>query len=146
MAIVRWKPLNDIMGVQDEINRAFDDFWRLGRRGGIAPAGWWPPVDIKESEEEFRLVAELPGLTKDDVKLSFTENVLTLRGEKKTELENEKDSWHQVERSFGAFERNFHLSCPVDPGKVKAQFENGVLTVTLPKAENAKPREIPIDK
>ncbi len=146
MAVVRWRPLNDMVTVQDEINRAFDDFWRHSRRGGLAaPEAWWPAVDIRENENEFRLVAELPGLTKDDVKISYTDNVLTLRGEKKSETREENENWHQVERSFGAFERSFHLTTPVDPAKVKARFENGVLTVTLPKAENARPREIEID-
>ena len=144
MSIVRWRPFNDLVGIQDEINRAFEDFWRQSSRGLTARGAWWPAVDVVETEGEFKVIAELPGMKKEDVKISLTDNVLTLRGEKKMEKEENNDNWHQVERSYGAFERSFHLTCPVDASKVKARFDNGVLTVVLPKSEEAKPREIEI--
>ena len=90
-------------------------------------------------------MAELPGLKRDHVKISLTDNVLTLRGEKKSEQDRETGSWHQVERAYGVFERSFQLTCPVDASKVKAKFEDGVLTITLPKSEESRPREISIE-
>lgn len=144
MALVRWRPMNDLMSIQDEINRAFDEAWR-GRSHPAAAGMWWPAVDLTENKNEFKVVAELPGMKREDVKIALTENVLTVRGEKRARKEEENESWHQVERSYGSFERSFQLTCPVEPGKVKARFEDGVLTVTLPKSEASKPREIDIE-
>ena len=84
-------------------------------------------------------------LGKDDVKISLTEGLLTIRGEKKTETRRDSENWHRVERSYGSFERSFRLAAPVDAGKVKARYDNGILTVFVPKAEEAKPREIAIE-
>ncbi len=145
MALVRWRPMSDLVSIQDEINRAFDEVWRGGRPAGAAPRGWYPAVDLKENESEFKLVAELPGLKRDDVRISLTDNVITLRGEKRAERESDNDNWHQIERSYGTFERSFQLGCPVDTDKIKARFEDGVLTVVLPKSEESRPREIDID-
>jgi HSP20 family protein len=145
MALVRWRPMSDLMSIQDEINRAFDEVWRGHGQRVTASSMWWPAVDLTESKNEFKLVAELPGMKRGDVKISLTENVLTLRGEKRARKEEENESWHQVERTYGSFERSFQLTCPVDPAKVKARFEDGVLTVVLPKSEESKPREIDIE-
>jgi len=82
---------------------------------------------------------------KDDVKISLTDNVLTLRGEKKNEVRNEKDNWHTVERNYGMFERRFQLGTPVNGEKIAAKYADGILTVTMPKVEEARPREIKID-
>ena len=145
MTLVRWRPLRDIAGVQDEINRAFDDLWRQSRQTDPRGGTWWPSVDLMENETEFKVVAELPGMKRDDIKLSITENLLTVRGEKKVHTEEKNETWHQVERSYGSFERAFQLSWPGDAGRVKAHFEDGVLAVTLPKSEASRPREISID-
>lgn len=147
MAIVHWRPMGDLVTVQDEMNRVFEDLWRRSPRSGSpgSAAAWWPSIDVQETQGEFRLVAELPGLKRDHVKISLTDNVLTLRGEKKSEQDRETGSWHQVERAYGVFERSFQLTCPVDASKVKAKFEDGVLTITLPKSEESRPREISIE-
>lgn len=147
MAIVRWRPMGDLITMQDEMNRVFDDLWRRGpRSGSLSPTGaWWPSIDVKETQNEFRIVAELPGLKRDDVKISLTDNVLTLRGEKKSEQDRGEENWHQVERAYGVFERSFQLTCPVDASKVKAKFEDGVLTISMPKSEESRPREISIE-
>jgi len=144
MALVRWRPMNDLLSIQNEINRAFDEAWR-GRTPTPATGLYWPAVDVTENKNEFKLVAELPGMKREDVKISLTENVLTLRGEKRARKEEENESWHQVERTYGSFERSFQLTCPVDASKVKARFEDGVLTVLLPKSEESRPREIDIE-
>jgi HSP20 family protein len=147
MAIVRWRPMGDLITMQDEMNRVFEDLWRRSPRSGppTSATSWWPSIDVKETQNEFRLLAELPGLKRDDVKISLTDDVLTLRGEKRSEQERENESWHQVERAYGVFERSFQLTCPVDASKVKAKFEDGMLTITLPKSEESRPREINIE-
>jgi len=144
MTLVRWKPLNDMMGLQHEINRVFDDVWRDRALGAPATA-WYPAVDLIENHDEYRLVAELPGLKRDQVKITFSDNVVTLRGEKKSEKEEKREEWHVVERSYGTFERSFHLAAPIKPDQVRARFEDGVLTVTLPKSEESRAREIQIE-
>lgn len=144
MSLVRWRPFEDLVSWQDEMNRAFDDaVLRSPRLRTVR--GWFPPVDLMENENEFRLVAELPGMGRDDVKISLTDSVLTLRGEKKTEKEETKHNWHHVERSYGAFERSFQLTSPVDSQKISAKFKDGVLTVVLPKSEESRPRDIQIE-
>jgi len=144
MTLVRWRPAGDVVNLHDEMNRLFDEVWRRSQlRSGTA--AWVPPVDLMENEAEFRLVAELPGIPREDVKISLTDNILTLRGEKRTQAEEKNESWHHVERSYGSFERSFNLVSPVDAAKVKAKFENGLLIVTLPKSEESRPREIRIE-
>jgi HSP20 family protein len=145
MTLVRWRPMGDMVSMQDEMNRTLEDLWRRALTRSGAGAGWIPPVDLLENENEFKLVAELPGMSRDDVKISLTDNILTLRGEKKAQSEETEQNWHHVERSYGTFERTFHLTNAVDASKVKAKFDNGVLTVQLPKVEEARPREIRID-
>jgi HSP20 family protein len=142
MTLVRWKPLNEMVSLQSEINRVFDDVWR---ERSAAPRAWYPAVDLVENPDEFRLVAELPGLTRDQVKITFSDNIVTLRGEKRSAKEEKREEWHVVERSYGAFERSFHLNAPIKPDQVRARFEDGVLTVTLPKSEESRAREIQIE-
>ena len=90
------------------------------------------------------MVAEIPGVAAEDVKISLENNLLTLRGEKKQQAEEKSERVHRYERSYGAFERTFALPTSVDPEKIDAQYSQGVLTVTIPKAERARPREIPV--
>ena len=140
MAMVRWRPMNEL----DDMSRLFDEMWRRSLRPQAGGA-WYPAIDVKENENEYKLVAELPGMTKDDVKISVTDNIVTIRGEKKASHEEQNENWHQVERTYGAFERSFTLGTAVNASNVKARFESGVLTVILPKSEEARPREIRID-
>ena len=105
---------------------------------------WQPIVDLRETEEEFVLEAELPGMSKDDVKLTLEEGVLTLSGERKLESENEGKALRRLERRFGSFTRSFSLPRDIAGDKVKASFDNGLLRVTVPKSEQRKPRSIKI--
>jgi HSP20 family protein len=143
MTLVRWKPFADVPTFHNHISRLFDDAWQ--RSGVTEPGSWYPGVDIAETEDEFKLMAELPGLTRDDVKITLNDNVITLRGTKQSETKSKEDNWSHVERTYGAFERSFRLGGPVDKSKVRARFENGVLTVVLPKSEESRSREINID-
>ena len=122
-------------------NRLFDE-WPLTQRDlhTVIPA-----IDLTEVDDNFSVRAELPGLTAEDIELSVMDDVLTVSGEKKIEKQAEA-KYHHTERQWGKFKREIHLSAPVDADKVVASFSNGVLTVTLPKSDNAKPRTIKITK
>jgi HSP20 family protein len=112
--------------------------------GSTITAAWYPACDVFEDKEAVKIVAELPGVQPDAVKISIENNVLTIRGEKKQQAEERNERVHRYERSYGMFERSFALPSTIDPDKIHAGYENGVLTVTVPKAERARPREIAI--
>ena len=107
-------------------------------------ANWMPPVDVIEEKEGIRLVAELPGVKPEDVKITMENNVLLLRGEKKKEIEQKDERVHRFERNYGMFERSFTLPTTIDAGKIVATYHEGVLTVVLPKSEAAKPKQIAV--
>jgi len=107
-------------------------------------AAWQPVVDIFEEPDAIRLVAEVPGVRPDDVKISVEGNLLTVRGVKEQVAENKAEKVHRYERTYGAFERSFTLAASIDPNKIKATYALGVLTITLPKAETVKPRKVQI--
>jgi HSP20 family protein len=149
MAIVRWEPFRDLVGLQERMNRLFQDSYRgVGREAGeddwALGGSWAPAVDIFEHEGNIVLKAELPGVDSKDVDIMVENNVLTLRGERKFDSEVKRESYHRVERSYGAFSRSFTLPTVVDTDKIKAEFKEGVLRVTLPKREEAKPKQISI--
>jgi HSP20 family protein len=140
----RFAPANDLLGVH-RLNALLDEAftgWPVGN--GVATSAWLPSVDVFEDKESLKIVAELPGLKPEDVKITLENSTLTLRGEKKQVAEEKTERVHRYERSYGSFERSFSLPNTVDADKVAASFENGVLTITLPKAEKAKPREIAV--
>jgi HSP20 family protein len=110
-----------------------------------AASSWMPPVDIFEGTDEIRIQAEVPGVRPEDVKISVEDNVLTVQGTKQQAAERDTGPVHRYERTYGSFERSFTLPTTVDATKVTAGYENGVLTVTLPKAERAKPRQIQVE-
>jgi HSP20 family protein len=119
-------------------------------QGGIQDTGarrrdaWTPPVDMYEGDEAFTLKAELPGFSKDDVQVEIKDNRLTLKGERKRETDVKEAQHHRVERVYGAFQRSIKLPAVVDAEKAEAVFKDGVLKLTLPKAEKAKPKQISI--
>jgi HSP20 family protein len=127
--------------LQDEMSRAFDD--RLVGRSGES-VGWTPACDIYEDGDNVMLRFDLAGVEPKDVDIRFENGVLTLRGERKLEREETKDNYHRIEVSYGAFTRSFSLPATVDAEKIKADSKNGVLTVTLPKKLEAKPRAIAV--
>ena len=142
MAIVRWDPFRDVFTLQKSINRMFDD--TFSRVSGISGTRY-PRVDITETKEALKLNAELPGVNKDDVKISITQNVLTISGERKAPELSEECCSLRNERHFGAFERGIELPVAVDTDKVEASFKDGILTVTLSKQEEVKPKEIQVE-
>jgi HSP20 family protein len=112
--------------------------------GGAITSAWHPAVDVFEGKDAVKIVAELPGVKAEDVKLSLENNLLTIRGEKKQEAEVGNERVHRYERSYGTFERAFVLPSTVDGEKISAEYRDGILTVSVPKSERARPREIPV--
>jgi len=151
MAIVRWEPFRDLFSLQDRMNRLFDESYRGTNRGAndadewALGGSWAPAVDIYEQDGNIVMKAELPGVDPKSVDIRLENNTLTLQGERKLDKEVKQDSYHRVERSYGAFSRSFTLPSVVDQGSIKAESKDGVLKLTLPKREEAKPRQIQIN-
>lgn len=143
--LMRWSP-PDLF--RSRMSRLFDESFNefLAPVSGSEELGgkWLPPVDVRETDEALTLTAEVPGLGKDDVNVTVENNVLTINGERRFEKDAEKEGYHRIERAYGTFTRSFTLPANVESDKAKASFENGVLTISLPKAEEAKPRKIAI--
>jgi len=146
MAIVRFEPFRELISLQDRMNRLFNESYRSqGSEDDWALGGTWAPaVDIYEHENNIVIKAELPGVDPKDVDIRLENNTLTLSGERKFDNEVKKENYHRVERAYGAFTRSFTLPTVVDQGSIKAEFKDGVLRVTLPKREEAKPKQIQI--
>jgi HSP20 family protein len=146
MAIVRWSPFRGMVSLQDGMNSIFDEFFgRVPSRVEPEEGAWSPSVDISENNNAITINAEIPGMSKEDIKINIQDNTMTLKGEKKQEKEEKDANYHRVERSYGAFMRSFTLPTPVQADKVKASYKNGVLRIVLPKSEEVKPKEIPIE-
>ncbi len=148
MTLIKWSPIRDlateIFDLQREINRMFDRFFRGFDEEEIAISTWSPRVDISETDDEYIVRAEVPGVSKDDIKVTIKDNVLTISGEKKQEKESKGENFHRVERVYGTFSRTFTLPGVVKVDKVEAKFKDGVLTIKLPKVEEAKAKEIEV--
>jgi HSP20 family protein len=147
MAIIRWRPMRDFMTVQDEMNRMFDRFFSREPWEGdesMSTAEWSPTVDISENKDEYFVSAELPGMKKEDVQITYANNVLRIEGERRKEEEKQDTNYHRVERLYGKFCRTFQVPTQIQADKIAADFKNGILTVHLPKAEEAKPKEVQI--
>jgi len=142
--VTRWNPAVAYLN-REPFARLFESFLNEAAQGEeVSNRNWVPPVDIQETEEGYRLQAELPGLTREDIDITLENNVLRLSGERKFERDVKKESFHRVERTYGTFSRAFSLPQQVNAEGVRAGFENGVLTILVPKAEQAKPRKISI--
>ena len=145
MTIMRYDPFRDLRTLQEEVNRLFStNMSRAFDDEGIGRGAWAPSVDIYENKDHIVLEAELPGMNQEDFDLSIENNLLTLRGERKFEKTDENDNYHRVERSYGAFTRSFTLPQTVSAEGATAEYNNGVLRVTLPKREETKARRIQV--
>jgi HSP20 family protein len=136
-----WTPFRELFAPGWRMPRFFEEMF--GPRGGRA-GRWAPAVDITEDDQKYVITAELPGTTKDDVHVEVHDNVMTIRGEKRSEREEKKEQSRWVERSYGSFSRSFTLPANAAADRVNASFKDGVLTVELPKVEAAKPKVIPV--
>ena len=138
-SVVRWNPIQDFSSVQDELNQLMRDVFV---RQPLAV--WQPPIDVEETPESYKVHLELPGMRLEDIKITLEDDRLTIRGEKSRTEEQKDATYHRLERVYGTFERSFSLTHAVKSDKIEATYRDGVLEVTVPKAEEAKPREIPI--
>jgi HSP20 family protein len=147
MALIRWEPARELNTIQNEMNRLFNTFFETSgtQGGGSAPAGRWiPAMDLVESGDDFVLRADLPGLSENDVNIELEDNVLTISGQRKAEHEERKEGYYRLERATGSFSRSLTLPEGVDPDKVRAHFDRGVLEVRIAKPEQRKPRKVTI--
>ena len=140
--LTRWDPLRELARVQEEMNRAFGDERSQFRAG--ESVGWTPACDIYEDGEEIVVRADLAGVDPADVEIRFENGVLTLKGERKLEKDDQRENYHRLEVSYGTFTRAFSLPATVDPEKIRAESKSGVLVVHLPKKPEAKPKSIQV--
>ena len=145
MNLVRWTPFGEISFLQNQMNRLFDSArqgWPAESANG--PINWSPAAGVHESDNELVVHIDLPGVDPKMVDVRVENNILSIRGERRFEGKNEKETFHRVERPHGVFARSFRLANAVDAAKISATYDNGVLTITLPKATNEKPKRIDI--
>jgi HSP20 family protein len=135
MELVPWKPYRELGALRQEMDDLFKSFRQ----------DWLPAMDVSETGENFIIKAELPGMEKEDVEISVSGNLLNLKGEKRKEKEEKSEHHHQIERYSGVFQRSFRFPGSIQIDKVKATFDKGILTITLPKAEEAKTKQIKIE-
>lgn len=148
MNLTKWNPLSELEAMSGRLNRIFG---RPALPGAteydmLKMVDWTPSVDVSETDKEFVIKAEIPGVKKDDVKVTIESGMLTIKGERKMEKEEKGKKFHRVERSYGSFVRSFRIPDGVDESKVKAEFKDGMMNVALPKSEKAKSKvlEIPV--
>jgi len=139
--VTRWNPFREIAEMQRQFDRAFDNVWsdtesRMSNN--------WMPIDVTETDDVYTVVADLPGLNADDIEVNFHDGVLTIHGEVKQKTNNDDDRVLVRERTYGKFSRQIRLPMHVDVDKIVAAYDDGVLTLELPKAESAKPRQIQV--
>jgi HSP20 family protein len=146
MSLTRWDPFREMVSLRDAMDRLFEEsFVRpLSSRTAGSDGGLTVPIDMYETEDNVVVTAPMPGLKPEDVDISITGNTLTVKGEFKAEKEGERGNWHFQERRYGRFHRSLSLPPNVDTEHVDATFEDGVLHITLPKTEEARPKQIPV--
>ena len=140
--LIRWEPAREMMSLRDAMDRLFDDAFT--RPLSLRDAWSVPAIDMYQTDDEIVVKASLPGIKPDEVQINVTGEVLTLKGEIKHEEDKKEKAWHIHEQRYGSFERSVALPTDVVADKAKAEFENGILTITLPKAEEVKPRTITV--
>lgn len=150
MAIVRWEPFSKSLSpwqgfetLRRRMERIFDEFLPMDSEE-VKQSRWLPVVDVSENNDHYTIHAELPGMSKKDVKITLQDDVLTISGEKNLDREEKNKTYHLLERAYGQFNRSFTLPSKVEADKIKADFKDGVLNITVPKAPEAKAKEIEI--
>jgi HSP20 family protein len=146
MALARWDPMREMMTMQGQMNRLFNEVFGRGggEEGGWTAGAWTPPVEIYDTDEALMVRVELPGVSKEDVHVEVHEHTLSLRGERTPDPSIQEGQYHRQERTYGPFQRTFRLPTPVETDKVQATYRDGLLELKLPKSEAAKPRRIAI--
>ena len=147
MDLIQWNPLREMVSLRERMNRLFDDSWFRtdGYGDDVAMGMWSPAVDMFAKDDHLVIKAELPGMEKKDINLHLKDGVLTLRGERKHENQVQDENFYRREMSYGKFVRTFSLPSDVDPDKINAEFQNGLLTIEVPKPEQHKPKQITVN-
>ncbi len=148
MTLARWNPFREMEEILDRVNRNMAGRPRLQgdtSQETMSTADWTPSVDISETDREYRIKAEIPGVEKEDVDVSINQGVLVIHGVRKSEKEEKDEKYHRVERAYGSFVRSFTLPDDVDDDGIDARFKGGMLFLTLKKSEKAKPKSIKIN-
>ena len=145
MDIMEWKPFREVSKLRNEMDRLWEDYFGSGRKA-FQPMGgtWMPSVDVSETADKIVVKAEIPGIDSKDIDISLSGDVLTIKGEKKTEREEKEENYHLVERGYGSFTRSLRLPVGVEADKIEASYKQGILTVTCPKKEEVKAKTIEI--
>ncbi len=143
-SLIRFSPPTEIRHLQREIDRLFDNFFPVRNTENGDNLAWSPRVDLSETDDAYVVHADVPGLKKDEIEINFQDGTLSVSGERRFEEKEEGQRFVRVERSYGRFYRAFTLPLTVNPEGITAHFEDGVLTVSVPKAEESKPRRIEI--
>ncbi len=144
MAITRWNPMRELMGVHDQLSRFFDDYWTRPGERETDYGTWAPAVDLREEDKRYVIEADMPGVKKEDIEINLENNVLSIRGERKFEGEVNKDTYHRIERAYGKFVRSFTLPARVAADRITATHKDGILEVVVPKAEESLPKKIEV--
>ena len=144
MAVSRWDPFRDLMSIQNELNRLFGRTYAGGESGTSSSGSWMPALDVFETQDKFVVTVELPGVDPDEVDVSVEDSTLTITGERKFYENVSDDSFHRIERRYGSFARSLTLPQTADAERIEASFDRGVLTIEVPKVEQAKPKRIQI--
>ena len=142
--ITRWEPFRGLSTLQDQMSRLFADTLFRGRSDESALTTWAPAVDIYETENALVVKADLPDVNEKDLDIQVENNILTIRGERKFERDVKEDNYLRVERAYGSFSRSFSLGNTVNTEAIKAEYRDGVLTLTIPKREEAKPKQVKV--
>ena len=141
--IVKWDPFKELASLREDMNRLFESFFE--RYPKEKTEGFWSPsIDVEETENKFVVKAELPGMKKENIKVSLSSDTLTISGEKERREEEKGKTYYRMERAYGKFQRTITLPAEIETDKAKVSYTDGILTLTLPKSEISKPREIPI--
>src|SRR5882724_2251409 len=143
--LTRWDPYREFSSVQDRLNRLFNASFNEGGDESLATSKFAPAVDVYEDEHNITLKIEVPGIDEKDIDVRIENNTLTVHGERKIEKEEKEENYRRVERQYGSFTRTFTLPSTVDPEKVSANYENGVLKIKLAKKAEAKPKQIKVN-
>jgi HSP20 family protein len=139
-----WRPFGELGSLRREMDRLWDSFFGERPLTRVWEREWLPSLDVSETKDDFVVKAEVPGIDAENIDISLTGDVLTIKGEKKHEKEEKEEDYHLVERSYGAFSRSVRLPAEVESAKIKASYKNGILKVTLPKSEKVKAKKVKV--
>jgi len=143
--IMEWRPFREVSRLRREMDRRWDEYFGPGRRAfATREEEWLPALDVAEAADKITVEAEIPGMDAKNIDVSLSGDILTIKGEKKSEREEKKENYHLVERSYGSFSRSLRLPAAVVADKIEAAYKQGVLTITCPKKEVVKPKPIKV--